>query len=181
MVLGTKELLRLVKEKNLIENLSERELQNPEGAGFDLRIGKVFILEGESFLGREQRKTPKAKPVAEYHPSDIQTIILKPGEYLLTESVEKINMPLDMFGIVKPRSTLFRSGIVLRAGVIDPGYSGQLHPLLHNVSHSPMKIELGARYIHIFFHKVQGDIHSSYRGQWQGGRVSTNGQKEKQV
>ncbi|MFH1399515.1 MAG: hypothetical protein ABIG95_05380 [Candidatus Woesearchaeota archaeon] len=181
MVIGTKELLRLVKEQNLIENLCERELQNPEGTGFDLRIGKVFKLKGESFLGETERKTPQTKLIAAYDPKQKKSVILNPGEYLLTESIEKINLPFTMFGIIKPRSTLFRSGVVLRAGVIDPGYSGQLHPLLHNVSNCPMTIELGARYINIFFHKVEGEIHSAYRGQWQGGRVSTDGHKEKQI
>jgi hypothetical protein len=33
MILGIKKLLKLVKEKKLVENLSERELKNPEGAG----------------------------------------------------------------------------------------------------------------------------------------------------
>ena len=33
MILGIKELLNLVKEEKLVENLSERELKNPEGAG----------------------------------------------------------------------------------------------------------------------------------------------------
>jgi hypothetical protein len=43
MVLGIKKLLKLVKEKKLVENLSERELKNPEGAGFDLRVGEIFL------------------------------------------------------------------------------------------------------------------------------------------
>ncbi len=37
-MIGTKELLKLVKKKKLVENLCDRELQNPEGTGFDLRI-----------------------------------------------------------------------------------------------------------------------------------------------
>ena len=58
MVLGIKELHRLVKEKNLIANLSERELKNPEGAGFDLRIGELYEISGEGFLGVTERETP---------------------------------------------------------------------------------------------------------------------------
>ena len=63
MVIGTKELLRLVKEKKLVEDLCERELKNPEGAGFDFRLNKAFKLEGDSYLGIEDRKTPKTKAV----------------------------------------------------------------------------------------------------------------------
>ena len=42
MILATSELLKLVKEKNLVENLSERELKNPEGCGFDLGVNHNF-------------------------------------------------------------------------------------------------------------------------------------------
>ena len=38
MILGPKKLLELVKKKKLVENLAHRELTNPEGAGFDLRL-----------------------------------------------------------------------------------------------------------------------------------------------
>ena len=62
MVLGIKELLKLVKESNLVENLSERELTNPEGAGFDLRLGELYKLQGgKAFLGEFERETPGLK------------------------------------------------------------------------------------------------------------------------
>lgn len=55
MILGIDEIHKLVGEIKLLENLSERELTNPEGAGIDLRLGKVFRLEGKGFLGVEER------------------------------------------------------------------------------------------------------------------------------
>ena len=55
MVLGPKKLLQLVKTKKLVENLSERELTNPEGAGFDLRLGEVYKISGNAFLGETHR------------------------------------------------------------------------------------------------------------------------------
>ena len=66
MVLGIQELHRLVKEQNLVENLSQRELENPEGAGFDLRIGEVYKIKGKGFLGIEERITPDIKLVSKY-------------------------------------------------------------------------------------------------------------------
>ena len=41
MILGPAKLLELVHKKKLVEGLSDRELTNPEGAGFDLRLGVV--------------------------------------------------------------------------------------------------------------------------------------------
>ena len=38
----------IVKKLGLIENLSEKELNNPEGAGFDIRVGEVFEIKSRS-------------------------------------------------------------------------------------------------------------------------------------
>lgn len=186
MILGPKILLELVRKKKLVENLSGRELTNPEGAGFDLRLGKVFKLKGNSFLGIEERKTPDVVLVKEFNPStssgQVQkksSISIKPGELYLTETYEKFNMPLDLVGILKPRTTLQRSGIIARMAIVDPGYSGTVHPVLYNAGPATVTIEMGARYIFAMFMEIKGKG-SQYRGQWQGGRVAAT-KKEKQV
>ena len=38
MILGHSELKKLLKSDNLVTNLAERELKDPEGCVFDLRI-----------------------------------------------------------------------------------------------------------------------------------------------
>lgn len=179
MILGIDEILKLVKETNLLENLSERELNNPEGAGIDLRIGKLFKLDGRGFLGIEERETPKAVLVAEYNPDKKTSIVINPGEYYLTESVERFNMPLHLLAVIKPRTTLHRSGVITRVSIVDPGYSGTIHPAVYNAGPVPVEIELGARYINAMFYEVKGRT-NPYRGQWQGGRIDTSG-REKQV
>ncbi|OGF72309.1 hypothetical protein A3H05_01155 [Candidatus Giovannonibacteria bacterium RIFCSPLOWO2_12_FULL_43_26] len=176
MILGSTEFLRLVKEINLVENLSKRELTNPEGAGFDLRLGKLFRLKGKGFLGVNERETPKVELAAEFNSGKAQSVIIKPGEYFLTETIEKLNMPLDLLGIVKPRTTLHRSGIITRVSIADPGYSGVLHPAIYNAGGVEVEIEMGARYVNIMFFEVKGDT-AKYRGQWQGGRATTQGRE----
>lgn len=172
MVIGTTKLLKLVKKYNFIEDLSERELENPESCVFDLRINELSVLEGEAFLGIDTRQTPEHKVIARFDNKPGNIVSLLPGEYYSTETVETINMPEDIFGIVKPRSTLFRSGIMMRAGVIDPGYKGKLHPSLFNASKINFKLEMGARYLQVFFMYIDGSIVRKYEGQWQGGRKS---------
>lgn len=179
MIQGPKILLELVKKQKLVEGLAERELTNPEGAGFDLRLGKVFKLQGDSFLGIDERKTPDVELVAEFNPKKKSSLVIKPGEIYLTETYEKFNMPLDLVGILKPRTTLQRSGIIARMAIVDPGYSGTVHPLLYNAGPATVTIELGARYIFAMFMQIEGKG-SQYRGQWQGGRVAAT-KREKQV
>jgi deoxycytidine triphosphate deaminase len=179
MVIGPKELLRLVKKTKLVENLSDRELTNPEGAGFDIRIGKVFKLKGNGYLGVEERKTPDAVLVKEFTKAKVQKFVIKPGRHYIVSTIEKVNLPIDITANFWLRSTLYRSGIILSAGNVAPGYSGELSFTLFNSGPSNVTIELGARIIHILFYRVEG-LGNNYRGQWQGGRVAAT-RKEKQV
>lgn len=182
MVIGTNELLRLVRENNLVENLAKRELENPEGTGFDLRLGAVYTLrDGDSFLGVNDRYTVDVDEVATYDDNKSQVFELLPGQFVLMKTIEKINLPNDIVAIFRPRSTLFRSGASLHTATASPGYSGYLTFGLHNHGNSTLRLELGARIAHVLFMRVEGGIHSQYRGQWQGGRVSTHGEKEEQV
>lgn len=172
----------LVKEIKLVENLCDREMNNPEGAGFDLRLGEVYELEGDGFLGVEERDTPKIKLSGSYDsvkPETKNFFIFEPGKYYLVKTMEKVNLPITLSGIIFARTTMFRSGLGLFNGIVQPGYSGELTFGLCNLGKSNIKISFGARIVHITFHEVLGQG-NEYRGQWQGGRVATDG-KEVQI
>lgn len=179
MILGPKKLLQLVKKIKLVENLSERELTNPEGAGFDLRLGEVYKIKGDAFLGETHRKTADIELVESYDPKETRTIVIKPGDYFLVTTIEKVNIPLNLTVNFKPRTTTFRSGLFLRTGNGAPGYSGKLTFGLKNEGPIVVTIEMGARFVHAQFEEVKGSG-SQYRGQWQGGRVAAT-KKEKQI
>ncbi len=182
MIIGIKKLHELVKEINLVENLCEREQNNPEGAGFDLRLGEIHELEGDGFLGVEERDTPNINLVAKNENSKDEkdnSFIFEPGKYYLIKTMEKVNLPVNLSGIIFPRTTLFRSGLTLFNGIVQPGYSGELTFGICNMGKSNIRVSFGARIVHITFHEVLGEG-NQYRGQWQGGRVSTEG-KETQV
>lgn len=179
MILGPRILLKFVKEKGLVTNLSERELTKPEGAGFDLRLGEVYTISGKGFLGIEDRQTPEPKLVASFKEGEKKTITVKPGEFYLVKTIESVKLPDDITAHLWPRSTLFRSGLNLLCTQIAPGYEGELTMGLINNSSVDMDIELGARIVHVQFEEVVGKG-NMYRGQWKGGRVAAT-KREKQV
>jgi len=179
MILGVSELLKLVKEKKLVEGLCERELTNPEGAGFDLRLGKVWEISGETFLGITERKTVDAKLLLEFMEGESRVFEFKPGQQVLITMVERVNMPENLTANFWLRGTMYRSGIILSGGNIAPGYKGELSVTLFNSSKNTVKIEMGARIIHILFYEIKGTS-NLYRGQWQDGRIVAT-KKEKQV
>jgi len=178
MILGPKKLLELVKKIKLVENLDKRELTTPEGAGFDLRLGELYkIVGGKAFLGEFERETPKIKLVATYTAKNIY--VVKPGEYLLATTIEKVNTPLNITINFKPRTTTFRSGLFLRTGNVAPGYCGKLTFAIKNEGPLPVTLEMGCRIVHAQFEWVDGGG-SQYKGQWQGGRVTTKS-RERQI
>ncbi len=179
MIIGPKKLLKLVKEIRLVEDLAKRELTNPEGAGFDLRLGEVYEISGEAFLGVEDRQTPKISLVKKHKKGKKDKITIKPGEFYLVATIEKVNIPKNIAAVFLPRTTTFRSGLFLRTGTAQPGYKGKLTFGLKNEGPIPVTLELGCRFAHVQFHWVDGGG-SMYRGQWQGGRVTTK-KREKQV
>lgn len=179
MILGPKKLLTLVKKIKLVEHLSERELTNPEGAGFDLRLGEVYTIKGSAFLGETERKTADIKLISQYEKGKKNVVKIKPGDFVLTKTIESVNMPKNLTASITPRSTTYRSGLMLRTGNVPPGYCGSLTFGLYNAGPISVTIEMGARYVHIQFSEVDGGG-SMYRGQWQGGRVTAT-KKEKQV
>ena len=187
MILGPKKLLQLVRTKKLVEGLSERELTNPEGAGFDLRLGEVYEIKGDAFLGETHRKTAEAILISKYISSSddrhekgySKSIKIKPGDFFLVKTIESVNMPQNLTASITPRSTTYRSGLFIRTGNVPPGYCGGLIFGLKNEGPITVEIEMGARFVHIQFSEVAGGG-NLYRGQWQGGRVTAK-KKEKQV
>jgi len=179
MIIGVKKLLKLVKERKLVENLSERELKNPEGAGFDLRIGELYEVKGKGFLGVEERETPKIKLIAKFDKKNPKKVFLQPKTYYLMKTIEKLNLPENILVLFTPRSTLYRSGVYIFGGQTAPGYRGELTTGIFNFRDEKFELEMGSRVIHIMFFEVKGKS-NLYRGQWQGGRVTTK-KKEKQT
>tara|TARA_Y100000310_G_scaffold344356_1_gene456708 strand:+ start:5583 stop:6164 length:582 start_codon:yes stop_codon:yes gene_type:complete len=192
MPLSALKVLELNKKYNLVEGLSDRELENPEGIELELRIGRVEEIDGESFLGVTERSSPKTKLIADIEKDGNKKIIMKPGSYFLVRTIEKINCPPNsikyeedlpprlLMPNIYPRTSLQRSGISLHCSITNPGYSGPLVFGLKNNSQYTFEFELGARMFKLVFEPVIGEIRRVYSGQHQGGRITSEGKEEVQ-
>ena len=161
-------LLQEISAGRIIKNLSDRELHNPEGVGFDLCLASLSQLEqGSGSLRLSTRRTPSS---VQLEPVD-NCFLLLPGHVYLATTVEEFSLPPSLAATFYPRSTLFRSGVSFHSSVLPPGYVGHMTFGLINNHSSPFQIELGSRFAHVVFQPVSGGV-DGYRGQWQGGRVS---------
>lgn len=192
MKLSGLKVLELNNKYNLIEGLCNRELQNPEGIDLELRVGRVERIVGESFLGVTERSSPKTELIGDIESEGNKKITIFPGDYFLVRTIEKINCPSEkiiydekeparyLIPDIKPRVSLQKGGVSLICSTTNPGYSGQLVFGLMNNSKYNFNFELGARMFKIIWEPVIGEICRTYSGQHQGGRMTSQGQTEKQ-
>lgn len=160
--------LVLKEYPNIIQPLSTREQNNPEGVGFDLRVNNIYEIANESgFLGISERKTPSSTQLLD---TDGIFTISNNKSYLI-ETIEQFNLPPFISARFYPRSTLFRSGILFQSSILANGYIGPMIFMIHNSLNNDFFIEKTARFSHVVFEMVNGDV-NSYKGQWQYGRVS---------
>jgi deoxycytidine triphosphate deaminase len=190
MILSALKVLELNEKYNLIEGLSERELENPEGTILDLRVGQIHNIIGESFLGITERYSSKTELIGDVTRDGNKKFRIRPGEYYLVTTMETIHSPSEkvkydeslpegyIIPKVFPRTSLQRGGVSLHFSNTNPGYKGPLAFGIKNQGNQDFVFELGARMFSIEYVAVIGDIKRTYSGQHQGGRVTSGGQKE---
>ncbi len=161
MILGRGEIEKLVRRDKILENFDEKGFT---GAGYDLRIGRFYNTVGPSYIGREERKLPEVEEILE------ERVLLKPGEYILIETMEVVNIPPNLMARVENRSSVFRCGASTFNAIVDPGYHGRLTFGLKNISSHDFGVERGARIAQIVFEEIRGET-EKYNGRYQGGRV----------
>ena len=73
---------------------------------------------------------------------------------------------------IYPRSTLWRSGILISAGVVDAGYHGALGALMEVKNPHGVTLFENAKLAQIVFHEMAGEV-EGYAGIYQGSITST--------
>lgn len=113
-------------------------------ASIDLTLGNEFIANGAKFA------------VADRCP-------IAPREFLLATTVETVHMPAHFVGEVKGRSSWARKGLVIEsAGLVDPGFSGQLTLELYNFSSDTLYLPIGVRICQMTVETMSGTAERPY-------------------
>lgn len=97
---------------------------------------------------------------------DAAFIDVSSGSYLV-EFNELIDMPLDLMGQIMVRSSLFRSGALMHAGVMDSGYKGAIGAMLQVVNPHGLRLYKDAKLAQIIFHQMSEPV-EGYSGVYQG-------------
>jgi dCTP deaminase len=96
--------------------------------------------------------------------SDEDPFILHPGEFVLAQTLEWIELPDDLVARLEGRSSLGRLGLLIHstAGYVDPGWKGNLTLELSNVANLPIALYFGMRIGQISFFRMSSPVERPY-------------------
>lgn len=114
-------------------------------AGYDIRIDKLMLYN-----------------------NTYSELVMRPGDFVLASSMERIVMPPDLLCIVHDKSSWARQGLALQNTVLEPGWEGYI--TLELSFHKPLntlKIEKGDAIAQLIFHKLDYETEAPYAGKYQ--------------
>ena len=152
MILNNRQISEAVDNGTItIDPFDEKQVQ---AASYDLRVGN-------------QGATASSKKLI-----DIQAegyLLLKPGDFAVAITLEKICLDAQHVGRFGLRSKYARKGLIATTGPpIDPGYEGRLIIGLTNPTPNSITLSYKDDFLMVEFHKLEEPSTKPYTGKYQG-------------
>lgn len=95
---------------------------------------------------------------------DEEAFILHPGEFVLGQTLEWVEIPDDLVARLEGKSSLGRLGLLIHstAGYVDPGWKGNLTLELSNVANLPIALYFGMKIGQISFFRMSSAVERPY-------------------
>lgn len=153
MILSDKEIRKYVQTPDapLIVPFSESQLQ---AASYDISMsGNISVLKR---IGRVIDPSDKRDLDGMYEKIRIGAdgYPFSPGEYILVELAEKVNVPKNLVAHIRPRTRFTRAGILVADQHCNPTYEGQLYIGLRNVGPNIVLLKPGLKIAQFIFEEL---------------------------
>jgi dCTP deaminase len=136
-----------------------------------------MILSSSEIVRRLEREDEQSKLVirpynresqqpASYDLRAADQTCLPRGTLTLLPTLEWVELPPDLAGTIRCRSSFGRRGVLLGAGFVDPGFRGQLTLCLSNMGKEEIMINKNDRIAQMIFHEVRNPG-TCYNGRYQ--------------
>jgi dCTP deaminase len=96
-----------------------------------------------------------------------QQVRLPPHGFALASTLERFNMPADIAGTVRDKSSWARLGLAVQNTHLDPGWRGWLTVEISNHSPNEVVIDAGEPIAQIVFELLDAPTEQPYRGKYQ--------------
>lgn len=75
----------------------------------------------------------------------LDDVTFHPFQTLCLDSGLSMDIPEGFAGVLVPRSSIAKKGIIIHPAIIDPGYKGEVHIIATNCSHNLYSFKAGDR------------------------------------
>jgi len=166
MILSDADIRRRLTDGELVvEPLADPELQI-QPASVDLRLGREFLEFRRTNISciHPDSEREVDEYVEETRVEEGGEFILHPGDFVLGTTKERIEVPPDLLGTVQGRSSLGRLAVVIHAtaGIVDPGYRGQITLELSNLGTAPVALRPDMRISQVIFTELKTAAEEPY-------------------
>jgi dUTP pyrophosphatase len=155
--------------RQLVRNL-RHVAQQQQPCGVDLTLRQVSKWTSAATIDFDNSKRQAAQVSHLPFDSTSHTIALQPGAYLIDFN-ETVQIPRKCMASVFPRSSLWRSGVGISAGVVDAGYEGAMGALMEVKNPSGVVLHKDAKLAQIVFEEM-GETVEGYSGVYQSSTSS---------
>lgn len=146
MVLSKPEILRYIREGKLRFDPDVTEASVAQ-VSVDLHLGRRFtrFKIPPGYLHAIQMDNSIWQSVDLWEHLEQEAYLLKPGEFVLAQTLERITIPNDLVGLVEGRSSWARVGIAIHitAPKIDPGFEAPIALEMANFGRVPVNLRAG--------------------------------------
>jgi dUTP pyrophosphatase len=163
-VLSREELREaLAAHPPLVEDVDQTTQLQPNG--IDLRLERIQRLTSPALFGvADTVREPAAREDVDADADGWWD--LRPGAYVIAYR-ERVNLPSDLTALIRPRSSLLRSGVAIHGAVWDAGYSGRGEGLLSVLNERGYRVQRGARVAQLVFFRLSAATVHAYAGRYQ--------------
>ncbi|OJK03792.1 hypothetical protein ASPACDRAFT_75323 [Aspergillus aculeatus ATCC 16872] len=158
-----------VVTRQLVRNLRHVPQQR-QPCGVDLTLRQVSKWTSAATIDFDNTKRQAARTSSLPFDTTSHAITLQPGAFLVDFN-ETVHVPRNCMGSVFPRSSLWRSGVGIAAGVVDAGYEGAMGALLEVKNPHGVVLYRNAKLAQIVFEEL-GETVEGYQGIYQSSASS---------
>ncbi|KAK5663185.1 hypothetical protein OQA88_6602 [Cercophora sp. LCS_1] len=152
-----------IVRRGIVRNLLS-VAQQVQPCGVDVSLRRVLGWTSRATIDFDNSRRQSAS-TSKLSFNDEAEVMLPQGSYLV-EFNETVHIPLDCMGQVFVRSSLWRSGALLTAGVIDAGYEGALGALLDVKNPHGIVLCRDAKLGQVTIHRLEEKV-AGYSGVYQ--------------
>jgi dCTP deaminase len=130
----------------------------------DLRLDRLFRVFKKSDRPHIDVREPSDDCTELIEVESDKPFLIRPGEFVLANTLETITVPNDLVARLDGRSSLGRLGLLVHAtaGYVDPGFSGKLTLELANAAPLPIAVYCGMKICQISFLRLSTPVDRPY-------------------